>query len=66
MSDLASLEERARAELAAATDEASLRAWHTKYFGKEGEVPEALKKIGKCLQSSAGRSARTPTASSRL
>jgi phenylalanyl-tRNA synthetase alpha chain len=46
VSDLSSLEERARAELAACADEPSLRAWHTKYFGKEGDVPAALKKIG--------------------
>src|SRR5437660_12384393 len=45
MSDLAGLEERARIELAACGDEASLRTWHTKYFGKEGEVPATLKKI---------------------
>jgi phenylalanyl-tRNA synthetase alpha chain len=45
MSELANLEERARAELAACADEPSLRSWHTKYFGKEGEVPAALKKI---------------------
>ncbi|HWY87938.1 MAG TPA: phenylalanine--tRNA ligase subunit alpha [Gemmataceae bacterium] len=45
MADLKSLEARALAELAACGDEASLRAWHTKYFGKEGEVPAALKKI---------------------
>ena len=40
------LEARALAELAACGDEAALRAWHTKYFGKQGEVPAALKKIG--------------------
>jgi phenylalanyl-tRNA synthetase alpha chain len=45
MSDLASLEGRARAELALCSDEPALRAWHTKYFGKDGEVPLALKKI---------------------
>jgi phenylalanyl-tRNA synthetase alpha chain len=46
VSDLSGLEQRARAELAGCADEPSLRAWHTKYFGKEGEVPAALKKIG--------------------
>ena len=45
MSDLAGLEERALAELAACGAEAVLRAWHTRYFGKDGEVPAALKKI---------------------
>src|SRR5688572_23500987 len=47
MSDLAALEQRARAELAASADEAALRAWHTKYFGKSGEVLQALKEVGK-------------------
>jgi phenylalanyl-tRNA synthetase alpha chain len=46
MSDLATLEQRATAELAACTDEASLRSWNTKYFGKQGEVATALKGIG--------------------
>jgi phenylalanyl-tRNA synthetase alpha chain len=46
MSDLASLEQRARAELQACTDEATLRAWNTRYFGKQGEVQAALKGIG--------------------
>jgi phenylalanyl-tRNA synthetase alpha chain len=47
MSDLATLEQRALAELTACTDEAALRAWHTRYFGKQGEVPQALSQIGK-------------------
>jgi phenylalanyl-tRNA synthetase alpha chain len=47
MSDLSALEQRARAELAACGDEAALRAWHTKYFGKSGEVLQALKEVGK-------------------
>jgi phenylalanyl-tRNA synthetase alpha chain len=47
MSDLASLEQRATAELAACADEAALRAWNTKYFGKSGEVLQALKEVGK-------------------
>jgi phenylalanyl-tRNA synthetase alpha chain len=45
MSDLAALEERALKELKACADEAALRAWHTRYFGKQGEVQLALKKI---------------------
>jgi phenylalanyl-tRNA synthetase alpha chain len=45
MSDLASLEQRARAELEAAGDEAALRAWHAKYFGKQGEMLAALKNV---------------------
>ena len=47
MSDLAALEYRALAELHACSDEAGLRAWHTRYFGKQGEVPQALSQIGK-------------------
>ncbi|HEV3115736.1 MAG TPA: phenylalanine--tRNA ligase subunit alpha, partial [Gemmataceae bacterium] len=47
MSDLASLEQRGLAELQASADEAALRAWHTKYFGKSGEVTLALKEVGK-------------------
>src|SRR5437016_1116438 len=43
--DLAALEQRARAELAACTDEAALRAWNTKYFGKQGEVMLALGRL---------------------
>lgn len=46
MSDINALEQRARQELTAAQDEASLRAWHSQYFGKEGEVQLALKKLG--------------------
>jgi phenylalanyl-tRNA synthetase alpha chain len=45
MSDLASLEERARAELSACADEAALRAWHTKHFGKDGMVIQAQQKL---------------------
>lgn len=47
MADLADLEQRARAELAACADEPSLRAWNTKFFGKAGEVAAALKEVGK-------------------
>jgi phenylalanyl-tRNA synthetase alpha chain len=46
MSELASLEERALMELEACADEAALRAWNTKYFGKSGEVLQAVKKVG--------------------
>lgn len=46
MSTLPSLEERALSELSACADEASLRAWHTKYFGKQGEVVLAIKNVG--------------------
>jgi phenylalanyl-tRNA synthetase alpha chain len=46
MADLAALEQRAQAELTASGDEAALRGWHTKYFGKSGEVLQALKGVG--------------------
>jgi phenylalanyl-tRNA synthetase alpha chain len=46
MSELAALQERALAELNAASDESALRAWWTKYFGKQGEVLLAVKKVG--------------------
>jgi phenylalanyl-tRNA synthetase alpha chain len=45
MSDLASLEQQALAELQACSDEAALRAWNTHYFGKQGLVPQALSAI---------------------
>jgi phenylalanyl-tRNA synthetase alpha chain len=45
-SDLTTLEQNALAELAACTDEASLRAWNTRYFGDQGEMKKALKGIG--------------------
>ncbi len=44
--DLSSLEQRALAELAASADEAALRAWNSKYFGKQGEIALALRRIG--------------------
>src|SRR5438105_5544342 len=47
MSDLASLEQRALAELQASGDEAALRAWHTRYFGDKGEMKQAMKDVGK-------------------
>jgi len=43
--DLTSLEQRALAELAACADEAALRAWNTTYFGKQGEVVQAVAKL---------------------
>ena len=43
--DLTSLEQRATAELAACADEAALRAWNTTYFGKQGEVVQAVAKL---------------------
>src|SRR5262249_13918324 len=46
MSDLAELERRALDELQACPDEAAVRAWHGRYLGDKGAVPEALKKIG--------------------
>ena len=46
MSDLAALEQRALAELATCKDEPSLRAWNSRYFGKQGEVAVALKHVG--------------------
>jgi phenylalanyl-tRNA synthetase alpha chain len=46
MSELAALQERALNELNAACDEDMLRAWNTKYFGKQGEVVQAVKKVG--------------------
>jgi phenylalanyl-tRNA synthetase alpha chain len=44
--DLAELENRAVAELAACGDEAALRAWNNHYFGKTGELALALRRIG--------------------
>ena len=46
MSDLASLEQRALSELQTCSDEDGLRAWHGKYFGKQGEVVLAVKRVG--------------------
>jgi len=45
MSDLAELQRRALDELEHCPDEAALAGWHSRYLGKQGEVPEALKKI---------------------
>jgi phenylalanyl-tRNA synthetase alpha chain len=46
MNELADLEQRALAELRDCRDEAGLRAWNTRYFGKQGEVLQAVKKVG--------------------
>src|SRR5713101_3976582 len=46
MSNVATLEQRALAELQACSDEAALRHWNSKYFGKQGEVALALKRVG--------------------
>ncbi len=43
--DLKSLEARAAGELAACGDEAALRSWNTKYFGKTGEISSALRLV---------------------
>jgi phenylalanyl-tRNA synthetase alpha chain len=45
MSDLAELEKQALAELNSSSDETGLRAWHSKYFGKHGAIPAAVKKV---------------------
>ena len=44
--DLTALEQRATAELAACADDSALRAWNTKYFGKQGEIALALRRVG--------------------
>jgi len=44
--DLAALEKQAVAELGAAADERTLRAWNQKYFGKQGEIVLALRRVG--------------------
>src|SRR5262245_19621059 len=46
MSNLATLEEQALAELHGCGDEPALRTWNTKYFGKQGELTLAVKKVG--------------------
>jgi phenylalanyl-tRNA synthetase alpha chain len=48
--DLLALEKRACDELAACLDEAGLRAWNTKYFGKQGEVQQALGRLKEVAQ----------------
>lgn len=44
--ELTSLEQQGLAELRQASDEPSLRAWNTKYFGDHGLMKAALGKIG--------------------
>jgi phenylalanyl-tRNA synthetase alpha chain len=44
--ELAALRERALAELAGCADEPALKAWHTRYFGDQGEMARALRKLG--------------------
>src|SRR5260370_11445856 len=46
MSGFAVVEQRVLAELRACVDEVGLPAWHSKYFGKQGEVLLAIKKVG--------------------
>jgi len=46
MSTLTELEQRALAELTVADSEDALRHWNTRYFGDQGEVKQALKKVG--------------------
>jgi phenylalanyl-tRNA synthetase alpha chain len=43
---LLELDGRALKELGICTDESSLRLWHTRYFGDNGEVTKALGQIG--------------------
>jgi len=45
MSELASLEQRALTELNSCANETELRDWHTRFFGKQGEVLLAVKKV---------------------
>lgn len=46
MSDLSNLEQRALDELTNAADDAALRSWNLKYFGKNGELTQAMKRVG--------------------
>jgi phenylalanyl-tRNA synthetase alpha chain len=46
MSELSTLERRALDELNACGDEAALRAWNSRYFGDQGEVKQALRRLG--------------------
>jgi phenylalanyl-tRNA synthetase alpha chain len=50
MSNLAELEQRARAELAACHEEPDLRGWYARFFGKQGEVLQAVKKVAEVPQ----------------
>jgi len=46
MDDLQALEQRALDELAGCQSEEALRAWNSRYLGRQGELTLALKKIG--------------------
>jgi phenylalanyl-tRNA synthetase alpha chain len=46
MSELASLEQHGLEELGRCTDDECLRAWSTKYFGRQGLVTLAIKRLG--------------------
>jgi phenylalanyl-tRNA synthetase alpha chain len=46
MSELVLLEQRALNELESCASDEMLRSWYTKYFGKQGEVALAVKKVG--------------------
>jgi phenylalanyl-tRNA synthetase alpha chain len=46
MSEVAQLEQRALAELESSADETALQAWNGRYFGEQGAVKLALRKIG--------------------
>ena len=45
MSELASLEQKALTELNSCSNETELRDWHTRFFGKQGEILQAVKKV---------------------
>ena len=45
MSELDSLKNRALDQLGACSDESTLRSWNSQYFGKNGEMLAALKKV---------------------
>jgi phenylalanyl-tRNA synthetase alpha chain len=47
MAELTSLEKTALRELAECGDDAALRAWNTRYFGKTGVIVQALRDVGK-------------------
>jgi phenylalanyl-tRNA synthetase alpha chain len=50
MSQLLALERSALAELASCQDEGALRAWNTRFFGKEGDMTLAIKKVSEVPQ----------------
>jgi phenylalanyl-tRNA synthetase alpha chain len=45
MSELASLEQKALSELNSCSNETELRDWHARFFGKQGEILQAVKKV---------------------